>query len=331
MKKTKKLFLASILALVLFLLPVGCGSSQAKDNRVLIYTSDTEECIAFIQEELNKKFPQYEIVMEYYPTGNSAAKLQAEGKNTNCDIVLSLENGYLDLLKDNFADLSQFDASIYLKELVGAGNKYYPTMRSSGCIIIDKQMLSDRNLPIPQSYHDLLKPEYKGLISMPNPKSSSTGYMFLKSLVNAWGEDAAFAYFDQLSSNILQYTSSGSGPVNAVIRGEAAIGLGMTAQAFTQKRDAGATYDITYFQEGAPYAAYGFSIIEGKQNRQCVKDVFGYLHNTLIAQNSQKFFPEPIYQGKTFDVEGYPQNIPYSDMRGDTPEEKERLLAKWQY
>ena len=87
-----------------------------------------------------------------------------------------------------------------------------------------RDRLEEKNLAVPTSYADLLKPEYKGLVSMPNPKSSGTGYMFLKSLVNAWGEEEAFAYFDQLAENILQFTSSGSGPVNALVQGEAAIG-----------------------------------------------------------------------------------------------------------
>ena len=58
--------------------------------------------------------------------------------------------------------------------------------------------------------------------------------MFLKALVNSMGEEEAFAYFDKLSENILQFTSSGSGPVNSLVSGEAVIALGMTPQAVTQ-------------------------------------------------------------------------------------------------
>ena len=47
--------------------------------------------------------------------------------------------------------------------------------------------------------------------------------MFLKALVKPGGKEEALAYFDQLSENILQYTSSGSGPVNALVRGRASV------------------------------------------------------------------------------------------------------------
>jgi iron(III) transport system substrate-binding protein len=51
--------------------------------------------------------------------------------------------------------------------------------------------------------------------------------------INTRGEDAAFDYFDKLSESILQFTSSGSGPVNALIQEKADIGLGMTFQVVT--------------------------------------------------------------------------------------------------
>ena len=165
---------------------------------------------------------------------------------------------------------------------------------------------------------------------MPNPKSSGTGYSFLKSLVNSMGEDEAFAYFAALSENILQYTSSGSGPVNNLVSGEAVIGLGITAHAVTQINN-GANLKIVFFEEGSPYSAYGYGVIKGKEERQCVKDVFDFLYNTLIYENCEKFYPEQIYKDVTFEIENYPSNITYADMSNNTQEEKERLLSKWMY
>lgn len=66
-----------------------------------------------------------------------------------------------------------------------------PVDRYSGSVIVNTQVLADKGLPVPQSHEDLLDPMYKGLIEMPDPTASSTGYLFLKSLVNAWGEEKA--------------------------------------------------------------------------------------------------------------------------------------------
>ena len=177
-------------------------------------------------------------------------------------------------------------------------------------------------------YNDLLDPKYRDLISMPNPTSSGTGYMFLLAMVNQRGEDEAFAYFDKLSENVLQFTSSGSGPVNALIQGEVAIGLGIIGTAVKAIND-GAELEIIFFEEGAPYALYGQGMIKGKDDRPAVKAVFDYLYSTYGYLNCENFFPERIYADRTFTVENYPDNIPYSDMSGDTAATKDHLLAKW--
>ena len=145
------------------------------------------------------------------------------------------------------------------------------------------------------------------------------------------GEDEAFDYFDKLSENILQFTSSGSGPVNALLQGEAAIGLGMTSNAVVKINDENAPFKILFFEEGSPYSMYGQAIIEGKQERECVKEVFTYMTEEYSVRYCEKFVPERIFKDKTFEVENYPTDIKYADMSNNTPEEKERLLEKWKY
>ena len=133
---------------------------------------------------LNEKFPEYNLQQTYIDTGSLAAKLAAEGKDSDADIILELETSYLEKCSDSLAELDSIDFSVYTEDLVPANHKYVPAVRMSGTVIIDPVALEEKNVPIPANYDDLLKPEYKGLISMPNPKSSSTGYIFLLNLIN---------------------------------------------------------------------------------------------------------------------------------------------------
>lgn len=310
----------------------GCGSKEtASDNKkVLIYSSAEEYRIEYMQKRLNEQFPDHDIVIEYMSTGNLAAKLKAESTKTQADIIQELEYGYLDQLKDNFAVLSDYDPSIFVDDMRDSDNKYLPEYRNGGCITVNTEVLQKKGLPEPTGYQDLLRPEYKGLISMPSPKSSGTGYMFLKNLVNVWGEEEAFQYFDALSANILQFTSSGSGPVNALVQGEAAIGLAMIGQSVTEINK-GAPLKILFFEEGAPCAFYGMTILKGKENRPAVKDVFNFFYTTLNREDKQLFYPEKVYKDTDYIrlIENYPTDIPYGNMSNNTPEEKTRLLEKW--
>ncbi len=328
MKKFLKLFtMGAVLTMVTIL--GGCGKSN-NENKVVIYSSAEDYRNEYFQKRLNEQFPDYEIVIEYMPSGNQAAKIQAEGTDTEADILYDIDYGYIELLEPYLADLSDYDQSIFMEDARSESGKYLPEYRNGGAIIINMDLLKEKGLEEPTCYEDLLGDEWKGLVSMPNPKSSGTGYMFLKSLVNAWGEDEAFKYFDKLSNNILQFTSSGSGPVNALVQGEAVVGLGMTAQAVAEINE-GANLKIVFFEEGSPNMVYGYGIIDGKQDRQCVKEVFDFFYNTLVDEDKELFAPEQIYIDKTFSVENYPENIPYSDMSNNTTEEKERLLEKWNY
>lgn len=315
------------------IIPVAPKHAEKMDNssnRVVIYSGAEEYRNAYFQERLVEQFPEYDISIEYMPTGNLAAKLAAEGIDTDIDIIYDLDCGYAGMVEQYLADLSDYDQSIYVDDCKVASNKYLIEYRNGGAVIINTDVLTEKGIDEPSCYEDLLRPEFKGLVSMPNPKSSGTGYMFLKSLVNAWGEAKAFSYFDELSANVLQFTSSGSGPVNALIQGEAAVGLGMTPQAVL-KINEGAPLKILFFEEGSPFSLYGYAMPEGKQNKQAVRDVFDFFYTTLVLEDDEKFVPEKIFADVDFEVKNYPSSIPYADMTNNTTDEKLRLLEDWAF
>ncbi len=332
MKQTKKSYAFSAVVTTTFLagllLLAGCGS---KKERVLIYTSAESYRVEDLKARLKEEFPEYDCIVEYKDTGSHAAQLVAEGKQTDCDITYDLEYAYLEELAAAgvLADVSEYDTSVYTEDAI-TSSYYLPELKNGGAIVINPDVLTEHNLSVPQSYDDLLKPEYAGLISMPNPKSSGTGYMFLKSLVNSRGEDEAFAYFDRLTENILSYTSSGSGPINALKNKEAGIGLGMTAQAVTAINE-GANLEILFFEEGSPYSMYGQAMISGKEERACVKKVFDFMIRTYGQETNKKFYPEKIFKDVTPEIKNYPANIIYADMSNNTSAEKDRLLEKWNH
>ena len=316
----------------LFIAGIAISCKKADNNSVIIYTSTEDFRTEHMQQLLAEKFPDYDITMQVLSTGNHAAKLKAEGTQTEADIILNLETSYIEGLQDILADLSSFNISEFLPEMIPPSKRYLPWDKSSGAIIISRSKLESLNLPVPQSYQDLLKPIYKGLISMPNPKTSATGYMFLASLVIAWGEDAAFEYFDRLAENILQFTSSGSGPVNALIQGEVAIGLGMTITTVNAINERGVPLEMFFFDEGAPYNTSSFGIIKGRETRPVVKEVFEFAMTRLVRDDKELYCPEPVMRNQPNNIPNYPKSISYSDMEGayDLPT-KEQLLAKWKY
>lgn len=339
MKKTISLLFLCILifSLVLsqslFLPLVSCGE---KKKSITIYATCEDVRFENVQKMLTAQFPEYDIRLQYKSTGELAAKLANEGTQTNCDIVFDLENTYMEKLGENLAVLDGLpgvDFDVYLSELVPSSHRYIPLIRTSGAIVINEKMLSEKGLSLPTCYDDLLKPEYKGLISMPNPKASGTGYVFYLSMVNSRGQEAALTYFDALASNLSGsgFTSSGAGPIKALKLGTAAIGLCMTWQAVSEI-NSGADYRICYFEEGAPFNAYSSAIIAGKETDQDIQKVFAYLVSDVTPKDKELFAPEPIYKDKTYTIENFPSDIRYADMTGlQDITVKDKLLDAWKY
>ena len=326
MKQIKKAVTLVCTAILL----TGCGGKKADNNHITIWTSGEDYKNTYYLTECQKKFPDYDITLEYMNTSSIAAKVVEEGENCSCDIILSEEYGYLYQCEDYLAELKNFDFTVFLDNLVPSNHKFTPELKNGGCIIVNPEVLKEHELPVPSSYEDLLDPKYKGMISMASPLSSGTGYMFLRQLVKEWGEDEAFEYFEKFSENVLQYTSSGSGPVNALMQGEAAIGLGMISQAVTEINQ-GVNLEILFFDEGAPYSMYGNAVLAGSADRECVMDVFNYLATDLCKGNNERYFPDQIYKDFVPAIEGFPKDIQYGDMSNDTLNEKERLQEKWNF
>ncbi|MDL2292015.1 extracellular solute-binding protein [Acholeplasma sp. OttesenSCG-928-E16] len=333
MKKTSIKLLCISFSLVGALTLLACNGN---DNIVTIYTSMEDYCIEYLQECVDEEFPEYKVIIEYMGTSNIAAKVLEEKDSSECDIVFGLEYALLEKLakEEAICDMSDlYDKNDYLDDTVASNYSSYfsPCVRQGGAVVVNKTVLSNKGLQKPTSYNDLLESSYKGLISMPSPKSSGTGYMFYLSLVNSMGEQAALNYFDSLSSNVLSFTASGSGPVNSLVQREVAVGLGMISQAVEKINSGNTELEILFFDEGAPFNLYGNTIVIGKNRRQCVIDVMKYINNTFTDLNCEKFYPEPVLKDTNYSVSNYPININYSNMSGNTIEKKEDLLSKWSH
>ena len=250
LKKTLSLVLAIGMIAVLF---TGCNNGGGGDKQVVnILSANYEEQIALQLDYLRGLYPDAEINITYMSSGKLAAKLQAEGTDTDADIALSLSSGYANQLKEAGRLLPYEAKTSYKSEYADPDNIILPNGVWAGAILINTTELQRLGLPEPASYGDLLDPIYKGHIVMSGPNSSSTGYFFLQGILNLYGEEAGWAYFDSLRENIMLFGESGSIPSSMVEKGEAAIGLGIDYEGMKLESDDKPVKTI-FAAEGAPY------------------------------------------------------------------------------
>lgn len=322
MKKTLKFLLIVFVAII----ATGCNNKES----IIIYSSMEEFRNNDLSEKLKEKFPEYDVQLQYMPTGNNAAKIKAEGTNVEADIILALEASHMENLKDNFMDLD-VNTDKYIEGINPEHKKYLIWEKYTASIIIDKTYFEKNKLSIPKTYEDLLKKEYKGLIAMPDTKTSGTGYMYYLNVYNIMGEKKALEYFDKLSNNIKQFTTSGSGPINLLKQGEIAIAMGMTFQGADEITN-GANFEIIELKTGTPYNYTGVGIIDKEEKKERVNDVFNWIITDFMIYDKENYVPGTVLKNQENYVENFPKNLKDADMKNiNSIDKKEELISKWQH
>ena len=339
----KKIVSVVLLVGCMALLLAGCGGGGAgsgnNGDRVVIYTAAEDERIAYIQQELDKKFPNVEIVIQSLGTGQLLSKLQAEGKNSDCDIFYDLEVVNAEIIlnenPDLFVDLTDYDFSVYDASVTGytdRHHRYAVNGKTAGAFLVNSRVLEEKGLSVPASYEDMLKPEYAGLISMPSPKSSGTGYSYYNGMITLLGREAGMQYFESLNPNIKEYTTSGSAPAKAAVRGDVGIAYGLLWQCVNYANE-NEGMKVVIPDQGLAFDLFTMGMLSGHETKGSVKAVFDFLYNDLNKPQCALFNPDKIYVDMpAAGIANYPVGYDEITMNGLFDfQYKQGLLDEWKY
>ena len=197
------------------------------------------------------------------------------------------------------------------------------------------ELLAKKKLPVPRTWADLLKPEYRGEIQVANPASSGTAYTMVATLVQLMGEDKAFDYMKQLHRNISQYTRSGTGPIKAVARGETSVSISFVHDAPGEKMQGFPVETVTP-AEGTGAEIGSMSIIRGARNLDAAKKFYEW---ALTAQAQELGAANRQYQLPANRAAKLDPNVPdfksirfidYDYAKYGSSAERRRLIARWE-
>ena len=150
---------------------------------------------------------QNNIKIQFLPSGDTGSALNkaifAKDKPL-ADVFYGLDNTYLSrALKEGIfeAYVSPLLAQIPDQYKLDASNRALPVDYGDVCLNYDRAYFTKRGLPPPGSLEELLKPEYKSLLVVENPASSSPGLAFLLATIGHFGEDQYLDYWKKLVAN----------------------------------------------------------------------------------------------------------------------------------
>ena len=256
-------------ALCLFPMLFYTQNAQAEGKLTVYCSVQNVTC-----EKVTKRFAEkYHVDTQFVrnSTGTVLGKIKAEKDNPQADVwfggtfephLQAADQGLLAVYRSPL----QKDIMPQFKKLMDERGDYTSIIYLMEVAIgVNTEKLKQLNIPEPKCFADLLKPEFKNQIQYADPRVSGTGYSFLTTLVQLWGEEKAFDFLKALHPNVSQYTKSGVTPSRNAARGETAVGIGFLHDYALEKRQ-GAPLELVVPCEGTGYELGGVSILKGARN-----------------------------------------------------------------
>jgi len=135
---------------------------------------------------------------------------------------------------------------------------------------VNEGALKKMGKPMPQTWDDLAKPDYKGLIAIANPNTSGTAFTMLATILQLKGEDKGWEYLAGLHKNVAQYAKSGSAPGQLAGRGEVAIAI-IFLHDVVMFAEEGFPLKAIAPTDGTGYEIGGLSLIKGAPHKENAK------------------------------------------------------------
>jgi thiamine transport system substrate-binding protein len=192
-------------ALLLLLALVACAAPTPTGPRAL--TVMTHDSFAISESALAAFETANNVKVQFLKSGDSGAALNkailAKG-NPLADVFYGVDNTFLSRALDegvfepyNTPAIAKIPAAYQLDATHGA----LPVDYGDVCINYDKQWFSAKGLTPPASFDDLNKPDYKDLLVVENPASSSPGLAFLLATIAHYGPEGYLEFWAALKAN----------------------------------------------------------------------------------------------------------------------------------
>lgn len=198
------------------------SAGAAGAGELVVYTASNPKIHKDIMAGFKKAHPEIDAKSVNMSTGPITERVIAEKANPQADVIYMVNNIALEQLKSAGVLEPYLPKNTKIAAAFKDEDGFYMGHNATiMAMAVNIKLLKEKKLPMPTSWEDLIKPVYKGQITIAAPTKSGTGLSIISTLVDAFG----WNYIDNLHQNIFQYNSSGSAAARQTGRGETVIGL----------------------------------------------------------------------------------------------------------
>lgn len=199
------------------------------------------------------------------------ADLHEQLKNNNKLLKYAPKNS--DLIPDYYKDKQKFWTGMYMGPLsIGINTEKWD----------QDEALKD--IPYPVKYEDLLIPQLKGKVDIPNPETSGTGYTLLASLEQERGSDDAISLLYKLKQQSASTNFSGITSAQRLAMGEVTTAISFLGD---QLRFSNSGYSIlSTIPPQAGWEIGAVSILRANANRAAAKQLVDF----VLSSDAQTYY-----------------------------------------
>ncbi|MBR0600178.1 ABC transporter substrate-binding protein [Sinanaerobacter chloroacetimidivorans] len=303
---TKRIRMCALLLAVMMVMATaaGCGSSatnsdggQGGDEKKEPAYKELTVYSALPETELPFYFNAFTqdtgIKVNYVrlSAGEMLTRVKAEASNPNASVMYggSTDNfiaAAKDGLLEPYSSPELANVPDEYKDPDAVWSPFYVGALAFAC---NKDWFEKNNLEYPKTWQDLLKPEFKGQISMAHPSTSGTSFTILATIVQMMGEDKAWDYLAKLNKNVRQYTKAGAAPPMEVALGEAAIALTFSHDGLKPANE-GYPIEVVFPEDGTGYEVGAIALIKGGAEKE--QENAKLFIDWVLSQRGQECFIE---------------------------------------
>lgn len=274
-KKLSSIILAAVMSLSI----VGCQKSTptASNESAKSKDSKTLKVVAAMgnKEQIFKAFEQDTgIKVEFLDisSGEVLSRAKAQKGKAVADVWFGGgADGFMAAAKEGLLEkyISEESKNIPDGYKDKEGNWTGMSIVTAG-LVVNKDVCKEKNIPIPQTWAELTDSKYKNEILMPNPNISGTSYCIISSLLQTWGTDKGWKYFEELNKNIPYYPQRGGEPPQKAVAGEIAIAI---SPLDGEQIDKGKGKNVAnvFPKDGVPWTPAPVAIFKGAENMDAAK------------------------------------------------------------
>jgi iron(III) transport system substrate-binding protein len=312
------------------------AASFAQKTELLVYTALETDQLKAYTESFQKTNPNIDLKFVRDSTGVITAKILAEKANPQADVILGVAASSMEIFRAEgmLAPYAPVGFSKLTRNLSEAGNPpSWVGMDVFAAVVCYNTVEGQKKgIPKPESWADLVKPVYKGQITMPNPASSGTGFFDVTAWLQTMGEANGWKYMDQLHENIAQYTHSGSKPCRQVAAGEFVVGISFDFRGNDVKAK-GAPVELVFPKEGLGWDLEAVGIMKTTKKMDAAKKLVDWVATKEANQAFAKNFAIVAHPEVKPALPHIPADLDKRLIKNDfayAAKNRDKILGEWQ-